>query len=125
MAVFNTITIGGTTFYRPNDFEPAREFVYAAEYTTLAGNIRADLVGWKFSDMEMQWGMLPDGMKTALLALNGQAVTMTFEDADGTTASEQIIPITHSMTATRLVKDGSKVWKDVKTEVRFLNVHSN
>ena len=123
MAVFNTITIGGTTFYRPNDFEPAREYVYAAEYTTMNGSIRADLVGWKYSDLELEWGMLPDNMKNALIALNGQAVTMTFADVDGTTASEPVIPLTHSYTATRLQKDGAEVWKDVSTEVRFVNVH--
>lgn len=125
MAVFNTITIGGTTFYRPNDFEPAREYVYAAEYTTLDGAVRADLVGWKYSDLELKWDMLPDAMKNALLSLNGQTVTMTFTDADGPTASEQIIPLTHTMTATRMKKGSSPVWKDVETEVRFLNVHSS
>lgn len=124
MPVFNTITIGGTSVYRPNDFNPAREYVYAAEYTTLNGSIRADLVGWKYSDIELNWDMLPDNQKNALLAMNGQEVTLTFTDADGSTASEKVIPITHSLTATRLEKDGSKVWKDVETELRFINVHS-
>lgn len=124
MAYFNTITLGGTTLYRPNDFTPEREFVYAGEITTCTGKIIADRIGWKYSDIELEWDAIPQTQLTALLSLNGTQTTLTFTDADGVTRAESVIPITHSQTATRFLKNGAEIWSDVKTTLRFLNVHN-
>lgn len=121
--IFNTITIGGAAFYRPNDFTPQREYVYSGEITTCTGKTIADLVGWKYSDISLSWDSLPQEQLENLLALNGEAVTFTFTDVDGTTASEQVIPVTHSMTATRYLKGDTPVWRDVQTDLRFINAH--
>lgn len=125
MAYFNTITIDGDTYFRPNGFTPAREYVYAAEYTTCTGKIIADLVGWKYSDMSLSWDALPQTQIDNLLALNGTEVTMTWTDADGTTASETVIPSTHSLTATRFMNGSNPLWSDIQTDLRFINVHNN
>lgn len=123
MPYMNTITLGGYSFYRPNDFQPAREFVYSAEYTTMNGGIRADLVGWKYSDITLKWDALPPTQLANLIGLNGSAVTLTFTDADNQTATETVIPLTHSLTATKYVNQTKPVWRDVETELRFIDVH--
>ena len=125
MAVFDTITIDNKTFLRPNDFKPAREYVYAGEIVTCTGKTIADLIGWKYADMSLEWDTLPQSQLEDLLDLDGTEVTFTFTDADGTTASETVIPLTHSLTAKREVTDGIPAWKDVKTDLRFINVHHN
>ena len=125
MPYFNTITIDSKTYYRPNGFTPAREYVYAGEITTCTGKTVADLVGWKYSDITLEWDSLPQSQLENLLAMNGTEVTLTFTDVDGTTASESVIPLTHSMTATRSYNNGNPVWKEVETSLRFINVHNN
>ena len=124
MPYYNTITIDGKSYYRPNGFTPAREYVYAGEITTCTGKTIADLVGWKYSDIELDWDAIPQAQLENLLALNGTEVTMTFTDVDGTTASESVIPATHSMTATRYLNGSTPIWKDIKTTLRFINVHN-
>lgn len=124
MSIFHTITIDGETYYRPNSFTPAREYVYAGEITTCTGKTIADLIGWKYADISLEWDSLPQNQLEALLALNGEAVTVTFTDVDGSTASEQAIPATHSMTATRFVNGSDPVWRDIQTDLRFINVHN-
>ncbi len=125
MPYFNTITIDGETYYRPNGFTPAREYVYAGEYVTCTGKTIADVVGWKYSDIALTWDALPQDQIENLLALNGEAVTMTWTDADGATASETVIPSTHSLTATRFMNGNDAVWRDIQTELRFINVHND
>lgn len=56
ISIFNTIQINGTDLYRPTDFSPAREAVYAGEYKTCLGETIADLIGWRYSDMTLEWG---------------------------------------------------------------------
>lgn len=124
MAIFNTITIGGNTFFRPNDFTPSREYVYSGEITTCTGKIIADLIGWRYADISLEWDTLPQDQLDALLGLSGQETTITFEDADGTTVTESVIPLTHSNTAQRIVSGGVPAWKDIETSLRFLNVHN-
>lgn len=121
--IYNTITLGGATLYRPNGFTPAREYVYAGEIVTCTGKTIADRIGWKYADITLDWGSLPQDQIDALLALNGQETTLTFTDVDGTTVTESVIPSTHSMTATRALRFGVPVWKDIQTELRFINVH--
>ena len=124
MSVFKTITLGGTTMLRPNDMQPDREYVFAGEIVTCTGKTIADLIGWKYSDITLEWDTLPQAQLNDLLALNGTQTTLTFEDADGTTASEQVIPLTHSLKAKRRVSNGVPEWDDIKTTLRFLNVHN-
>ena len=124
MAVFSEIKIDANTIYRPNEFRPEKEYIYAGEYTTCRGALRADIIGWKYADMTLQWGALPDSQLQDLLDLDGTAVTMSWTGQDGTTASETVIPTVNGSTATRFIHDGESVWSDVQLEIRFIDAHN-
>ena len=122
IGVFETITINGVTFLRPNNFNLRREDVLAGEYTTCTGKLIADRIGWKYSDMTLAWDTLPQAMLDVLTGLTG-AVEMKFTDSDGL-HTETIIRGAFTNTPTRLTAyDGSVLWRDVAVEVRFINVH--
>lgn len=125
MSIFNTITLDNNTLIRPNGFSPNREYVFAGEITTCTGKTIADLIGWKYADISLEWDALPQDQLEALLGLNGTEVTLSWTDVDGTTASESVVPLTHSLTARREVCDGIPSWKNIKTDLRFINVHNN
>lgn len=127
MARYNTITltIGAVEheLYRPNNFNPAREDVYAAEYVTCTGKVIADRIGWRYSDMRMQWDAIPDAQLAALLSMSGEC-ELTFADADGT-HTEKVIRTGQSITATRHTgPDGTPLWVDVECGIRFITTHS-
>lgn len=123
IGVFNTITIGGTEVFRPNNFELKKEDVYAAEYTTCTGKTIADKIGWKYSDMTMKWDILTNEMLAALTALAGET-TLQFEDSDGQ-HSEQIIRRGFLNTATRTTgPEGTALWTNIEMEVSFINTHT-
>ena len=127
MARYNTITltIGGTayTIWRPNDFQPVREDVYAAEYTTCTGKIIADRIGWKYSEMTLQWDSLPQEQLEVLLSMSGEC-QLTFTDADGS-HTESVIRGGHSITATRHTgPDGYPLWMDVECNIIFITTHA-
>ena len=119
IGVFESITINGVRFYRPNNFSLRREDVLAGEYTTCTGKLIADRIGWKYSDMTLSWDTLPQAMLDALTGLSGP-VQMVFTDSDGA----------HTATTTRgaptrfTAYNGAVMWSDVAVEVRFINVHS-
>lgn len=124
MAYFNTIAINGEDIIRPNGFSPQREDLYAGEIVTCIGNIEADLVGWKYADMTMQWDALPEDQLQTLLAMKGEC-TLEFDDADGESRFEKIVRTGAVSTATRHVRpDGTPLWTDVNVEVRFINAHN-
>lgn len=121
----NIITINGNKIYRPNNFSPQREDVYASEYTTCTGKIIADLVGWRYSELTMEWGTLPEEQLKVLLNMRGET-NLVFVDADGQTHTEKVIRTSAVSTGTRFTgADGKPAWKDVKVEVKFINAHNN
>lgn len=121
--IYNCILIDGTQIYRPNGFSPERQDIYAAEITTCTGKTIADRVGWKYSDMTWEWDGIPQEQVDALLAMKG-AVSLQFDDADGETHTETIIPISKVTTATRITIGGKPHWNNVKVAVRFLDSHT-
>lgn len=122
--IYSTIKINGTTVFRPNDFSPQREDIYAAEITTCTGKTIADRIGWKYSDMELSWDTLPQSQLEVLLDMSGES-TIEFTDADGAMHTENIIRTSAVSTSTRSTDvSGNPVWKDVKVEVKFLNAHN-
>jgi len=126
VTVFNTITIDGDTIYRGNDFTLTREYLYAGEIETCTGKRCADLVGWRYADMTIDWDMLPESQLTDILGLSGSEVTMTFQGEDGTSAQETVIPTAITSTATRH-KDGQghAIWKGVSLGIRFTGAHAS
>lgn len=122
IGVFNTITIDGSEIFRPNGFEVKREDVYAAEYTTMTGKTIADRIGWKYSDMTLQWDILTEDMLSALIGIEGE-VAITFEDSDGP-HTEQIIRKGFSNAPTRTTgPEGTPLWSGIEMEIAFINTH--
>jgi len=123
IGVFESITINGVRFYRPNNFSLRREDVLAGEYTTCTGKLIADRIGWKYSDMTLSWDTLPQAMLDALTGLSGP-VQMVFTDSDGA-HTETIIRGAFTNTPTRFTDyNGAVMWSNVSVEVRFVNVHN-
>ncbi len=123
IGIFQDITIDGVRIFKPSDMPMTREDVYEGEYTTCTGKIIADKIGWKYSDMNLQWDVLTDDMMNALISLSG-AFQITFTDFDGT-HTETVIRDEFTSTPTRFTSfDGASVWRDVGLKVRFLNVHN-
>lgn len=122
IGIFNSIKIGSADVFRPSDFTPVKEEVYAAEYTTCTGATIADRVGWKYADMTLSWDTLPADQ---LSSINVHGVTtLTFDTPEGT-VTEDVRIMNKSTTATRFeIVRGVAVWKDISLGVSFLNVHN-
>ena len=58
MATYDYIYLNEEALPKPTNFTPAREDVYAGEYTTCTGKMIADRIGWKFSEIDLQWDAL-------------------------------------------------------------------
>nr|DAL21364.1 MAG TPA_asm: hypothetical protein [Caudoviricetes sp.] len=122
--IYSVIKINGTEILRPSDFSPQREDLYAAEITTCTGKTIADRIGWKYSDMTLEWDILPQKQLEVLLSMRGEC-EVTFTDADGISHTERIVRSSAVSTATRSTDaEGHPVWSDVKVEVRFLDAHN-
>lgn len=124
LGVFNTVSIDGNTIYRGNDFTLQREYIYAGQYETCTGKRCADVVGWRYSDLTLSWGNLPQDQLEDLLQLDGTEVNMTFEAEDGTTATEKVIPTLISSQASRYTDPfGNKAWINISLQLQFTEAH--
>ena len=122
LGIYNKIYINGRPYFRPNDFQLAREDVYAGEYTSCTGKLIADKIGWKYSDLPMKWDILPDEDLVYLTTLIG-AFDLIFRDSDGQ-HTETVIRKGFTNTPTRITgPEGSKIWTGIEMEVAFLNTH--
>lgn len=123
MAYFTKIKINGAEIIRPNDFTPERTDLYAAEITTMTGRKIADLIGWKYGDMTLQWDAIPESQLNYLLGLKGEC-TLVFEDPDGTEHTEAIMRTGIVTTATRFTgPEGTPLWSNVSMSISFLDSH--
>lgn len=108
---------------RPSDFAVEREDIYAGEYTTCTGAVKADRIGWKYADMTLTFDELTPEELNIISGLYG-AVTFYFDDSDGAHA-EQVIKTGFSNTPTRYtLPDGKAVWKNVGVSLRFIDAHN-
>lgn len=118
------ITINGTQIRKPEVFNVQVTDVYEGEYTTCTGKLIADRIGWKYEDMNITWGALPQESVDALIAMDGTA-TITFDDQTGATVTElcrrnSVVGLRHRYTI-----NGTVWWKDVTLTLTFLNTHTN
>lgn len=126
MSRYFTLTKGQETnsVLQSNAFAPQKEFVYAEEYTTCKGEVRADYLGWRYAQMTLSWDTLPEDQLLILYGLSGE-FDFTFTDPAGSSITETVIPVSQVQAATRYLRnDGTAVWKDVQLEVRFVDVHN-
>lgn len=126
IGVFNSITINGVEIYRSNGFTLSREWIYAGEIVTCTGKVCADVVGWRYSNLQLQWDNLPQDQLQALLALDGTEVNAVFANEENQTVTEAVIPIVSTATVTRLTDpQGDVAWSGVGLELRFINAHND
>lgn len=122
MAQYDTITINSVTYPRPVVFAPRREDVYAAEYTTMTGKTKADIVGWKYADIELKWDALSQTQVQSLTALSG-TFTFAFDDPSGT-HSETVRRKSAVSMRHRYQQGGVYYWRDVSVKLSFINTNS-
>lgn len=119
--MYDTITLNGVEYPRPVSFKPQREDIYAAEITTFKGNVLKDKIGWKYSDITLEWDFLPQAKVESLVGITG-AVDLVFDDVTGShtesVARASIVAMRH-----RYQIDGSYYWKDVSIKLTFLDAH--
>ena len=125
IGVFNTITIDGAEIYRGNEFTLQREYIYAGEIVTCTGKVCADVVGWRYQDLNLQWDNLPQAQLEAILNLSGHEVDMTFSNEKNETVTESVIPKATTAQVTRLTDpSGDVAWSGIGLEIRFINAHN-
>ena len=126
IGIFNTITIDGKEIFRGDDFTLQREWIYAGEIETCTGKYCADIVGWRYAPLSIEWGYLPQDMLQKLLGLSGQAVNMTFSNEANETVTESVIPKVIQGTVTRHTDPaGNIAWTGIKLDIRFINAHND
>ena len=124
LGVFNTISINGDEIYRGNDFTLSREYIYAGEIETCTGKRCADVVGWRYADMSVEWDTLPQDMLQTILDLSGEAVPMMFESESGDVVTENVVPTVITSTAMRFTDpNGAISWRGIRLGVRFIDAH--
>ena len=125
IGIFNTITIDGKEIFRGNDFTLQREWIYAAEIVTCTGKRCADVVGWRYSDMTIEWDALPQDQLQKIVGLSGEAVDMTFSNEKNESVTEKVIPTVTTATVTRYTDDaGNVIWSGIKLNLKFINAHN-
>lgn len=118
--------INNDSILQSNDFAPQKEYVTAAEYTTCTGKQYADIVGWRYSEITLTWGVLSKEELAILLNLDGSEFNFTFIDGSGTEVTEICIPTTQVQTATRFIDIyGNAVFKDINLGVKFIECHND
>lgn len=126
IGIFNTITIDGTEIFRGNGFTLEREWIYAAEIETCTGKRCADVVGWRYKDMTIEWDSLPQNQLQAILDLDGTEVDMTFSNEANASVTEKVIPLVTSAQVTRFTDpNGDVAWTGIGLQIRFINAHNN
>lgn len=118
------ISIGGVQLPKPPEFSPQIEDLYAGEYTTCTGKLIADRIGWKYSDMTLEWNALPQWAVDVLCQMSG-AMPLTFDGLDGLIQTESIIRTSAVGLRHRYTVDGEVWWTGVQVEVRFINAHNS
>lgn len=117
------IAINGARIPRPPEFAPQIEDLYAGEYTTCTGKVIADVVGWKYADMTLEWEALPQWAVDVLCQMSGET-SLTFDGLDGLTQTETIIRTSAVGLRHRHTVDGEPWWTGVQVEVRFIHAHN-
>ena len=123
---FNTISIDNKEIFRGNEFTLQREYIYAGQYETCTGKRCSDVVGWRYSDLTINWGNLPQSQLEDILDLNGTEVEMTFERESGASVTEKVIPLVISSQASLYTDPfGNKAWINISLQLQFTEAHND
>lgn len=116
------IIINGTQIYKPPNFSPQIEDIYAGEYETCTGKRVGDRVGWRWSNITLTWDALPQEMVDVLVNMSGEG-TMVFDAPQGT-FTEAVIRSSAVQLRNRNTIRGETWWRNVSVELRFINAHN-
>lgn len=120
----NYIYIDGVAIMRPREFELEREDIYAAEYTSMSGDIIADKTGWRYAEQELKWDALPQSQFEVLTSISGQ-FTLGFYDESNTYVEEECIRTSSVSSPYREAHRGEYWWKEPSVKVRFIYAHNS
>lgn len=126
MATEGTLTINGQALPYPDKFTMSRVPFIVAEYTTMMGDTKADVAGWKYGDTTITWSALaPDDLETLISAVNTlRTFNITFIDkTDGTTRTEEAMLRGFSRSKVRYTNDGKIMWEDISINLSFPKCH--
>lgn len=125
IGIFNTITIDDNEIFRGNNFTLERNWIYAAEIETCTGKRCADVIGWRYNDLTINWDNLPQDQLQVLLDLDGSEVEMTFSNEENQSVTETVIPLVMTSQVTRLTDpNGDIAWTGIGLQIRFINAHN-
>lgn len=125
IGIFNTITIDENEIFRGNNFTLERNWIYAAEIETCTGKRCADVIGWRYNDLTINWDNLPQDQLQVLLNLDGSEVDMTFSNEENQSVTETVIPLVMTSQVTRLTDpNGDIAWTGIGLQIRFINAHN-
>ena len=116
------IIINGEQIVRPPGFAPTHEDIYKGDYITCTGKQIADRVGWRFSDITLEWDALPQSMVDVLINMQGES-SIVFDDIDGTIREEQIVRTSAVGLRHRYTQGGETIWKNVSVSIKFIGSH--
>lgn len=123
MTELDFIKINGVSIPRPPQFVLQREDIYAGDYVTCTGKTIADKVGWKYSDMDLQWEALPQQAVDVLVGMSG-ACTLEFDDADGDIHEEEIVRTSLVSMRHKRTIGGVVIWRNVSVNIKFIDSHT-
>lgn len=125
IGIFNTISIDDNEIFRGNNFTLERNWIYAAEIETCTGKRCADVIGWRYNDLTINWDNLPQDQLQVLLDLDGSEVEMTFSNEENQSVTETVIPLVMTSQVTRLTDpNGDIAWTGIGLQIRFINAHN-
>lgn len=122
MSELDYIIINGEQITRPPKFIPAREDILRS-YETCTGKRIADRVGWRYSDITLEWDALPQQMVDVLIDMDADS-TIIFDDLDGEIVEEHIVRTSVVALRHRQTIDGVVWWKDVSVNISFIGSHT-
>ena len=122
MSELDYIIINGEQITRPPKFSPQMEDILRS-YETCTGKIISDRIGWRYSDMTLEWDALPQHMVDVLIDM-GSENTIIFDGLDGEIVEEDIARTSVVALRHRQTIGGVTMWKGVSVSIKFIGSHT-
>lgn len=114
------MNINGYDIPYPNDFSPSKVPNIINEMVTLTGKVVADVNGWRYGDVTLEWDTLLDSdLQNLLAAISDPWFTVTFKDIDGAEHTVNAVLRGRANVKTPIFYNGATVWKDVTVPLSF------
>lgn len=112
--------INGYSIPYPNNFTLQKVPNIVNEMQTLTGKTVADVNGWKYGDVDLQWDTLLDAdLQNLLAAISSNTFEVTFKDIDGIEHTVNAVFKGRTNVKTPMFHKGVTVWNDVTVQLSF------